>query len=386
MSRLPIHIIHIVPSFGIGGMENGIVNLINCADSSRFAFSICSFSPECDSLQRILQNKVPFYILHKQNGNDWRLPFHLAQVFRDHEIDIVHTHGWGTYLEGLLAAKLAGIPTLIHGEHGLHLLDRRRRILAYRIFQYATDQIVTVSHDLRDRFVNKFKVPSYKVKHIMNGVNAQMFSPDAQVRQNKRKELMVEDDRIVVGAIGRLCEDKDYHTLLRAIALVVQSVPHVCLLIIGEGEQRAELQRLSDELKISDYVRFLGMRTDVPGLLNAMDIFALTSIREGIPNTILEAMCAKLPIVATNVGGIPEVVVDGKTGLVVNTQQAETVADALIKLILCPHLRLQMGEAGQRRVQAHFRLESMVQAYERTYLEVIKAKDRVELGSQKTLL
>ncbi|HXX74398.1 MAG TPA: glycosyltransferase [Nitrospiraceae bacterium] len=369
-----VHVCHVVHSFGIGGTENGIVNLINNADPSKFRFSVCSFSPECDSVQRIVGRKVSVHVLKKGLGNDWRLPVQLATLFKNANVDIVHTHAWGTYLEGLLAAKIAAVPALVHGEHGLGHLNKWRRIFAYRCLQYATDQFITVSEDLRYKFVYRFKVSPHKVKTIVNGVNLQRFSSDPALRIKKREELVLEDDHVAIGSIGRLCEDKDYRSLLRAMALVVRSNPQARLLLIGKGPERPALEALSKELNINEYVRFLGNRDDTAELLNAMDIFASSSIREGIPNSILEAMSAGVAVVATKVGGIPEIVVHGETGLLVNAGQPRAVADSLIKLINAPELRLQFSAACRLRVQDHFSLDGMVQAYERTYLEIFESK------------
>lgn len=369
-----IHVAHIVHAFGIGGLENGIVNLINEMDSSRFRFSIFSFTPELDSLDRITQKKVFFDVLYKREGNDWQLPFKLAQLFKKHRVDIVHTHGWSTYLEGLFAAKLAAVPMCIHGEHGIDLLDKWRRILAYKIFIYITDQILTVSDDLRNRFVKQYGLPSHKVKTIINGVNMQKFNPDIQARLKTRQNLGLSDQDIVIGTVGRLSFEKDYETLLRAVAMVILRIPNVRLLIIGDGDLRSALVTLSKQLGIKNYVQFLGVRNDVPYLLNAMDIFALTSICEGMPNTILEAMCVKLPVVATNVGGMPEVVIDGRTGFLVQAKQPQEIAEALIKIITFPKLLNQIREAGYQRVKTYFSLERMVQKYEETYIEFLERK------------
>ena len=151
----PIHIAHVVHSFGTGGLENGIVNLINMMDPSNFRFSVFSLTPEHHSLERITRKKIFFREFYKKPGNDLRVPFQLARLLRKDKVDVIHTHNWSTYLEGFLAAKMVSVPIIIHGEHGFTPFDRRRRILAYKLCMQATDQILTVSNDLRSRLVKK---------------------------------------------------------------------------------------------------------------------------------------------------------------------------------------------------------------------------------------
>jgi glycosyltransferase involved in cell wall biosynthesis len=180
----------------------------------------------------------------------------------------------------------------------------------------------------------------------------------------------------VIGTVGRLSFEKDYQTLLEAFALVVKQSPKARLLLIGDGPDRGKLLVLTEQLNLSGSVKFLGMRSDVPALLNALDIFVLSSISEGIPNTILEAMCVGLPVVSTKVGGVPEIVQEGITGLLTRSRDPQSLANALTKLVVSSSLRRKMGDAGKAIVRERFSLESMVKAYEENYVELLSKKKR----------
>ncbi len=378
----PIHVVHLVHSFGIGGLENGIVNLANRMAPKLFKVSIISLTNALDSKARITRKDVDCLVVGKNDGvtsqkgtgNDWRLPFKLARFFKSGKADIIHTHGWGTFLEGLLAAKLAGIPTLIHGEHGTDQLDLARRKIAYRIGIRGVDRILTVCENIRKRFIRHYGIPEQKILTILNGVDTSFFKPDKTLRQATRLQLSFKNDDIVIGTIGRLCSDKNYETLVKVMALVAREHSKVHLVFVGDGPDKKSLMEEVTGLGLENRVRFLGTRYDRLELLNAMDIFILTSISEGLPNTLLEAMSVGLPVVATTVGGIPEVVRTSKEGFLVEPRNPRGLAKPLEQLLQSSELRESIGRAGQRRIRSHFSLEKMVCEYENMYL----AKGRTE--------
>jgi len=372
----PIHIIHIVHSFGIGGLENGIVNLANRMNPTRFKISIVSLTGGMDSKERITRKDVNCVVIQKNEGvsshegigNDWFLPFKLAKFFKKEKADIIHTHGWGTFLEGILAAKLARIPILIHGEHGTDQLDLARRRIAYRMGAWGVDTILAVCENMRDRFICKYHIPAKKIQTIRNGVDTEYFKHDKNLRQATRQNLGIRDDNVVIGTIGRLCYEKNYETLLRAIALIVNKHSSIQLIMVGDGPYRGSLTQLAVDLGIESRVHFLGTRYDRLELLNAMDVFALTSVSEGLPNTLLEAMSVGLPVVTTSVGGIPEVVTTQKDGLLVEPQNSQGFAKSLEQLLQASELRDQLGAAAHKRMESKFSLKNMVQEYENMYL------------------
>jgi len=369
-----VNIAHIVYSFGIGGMENGIVNLANHIDSRKFRLRIYSLRNEAESLARIKNQSVPFSYFPKRKGNDLTLPFRLAKAIKSDDVDVVHTHGWGTFLEGLMAARLAGAKAVIHGEHGIFLLDKQRRKTTYKIFSRLVDQFLTVNEHLRQLLVGQFAIPGNKVRAIHNGVDTEHFCHIERLGNRLRDQLALPKETVLIGTVGRFCIEKDYATLLDAFALLVKKTPEVVLLLVGDGPLRCELEAKAESLNLSKKVIFFGASDDIPGLLNSMDVFVLTSTHEGLPNTILEAMSVGLPVVATRVGGIPEAVLDGETGLLVEPGNPVEISAALGKIILSVSLRETLARAGHLRVRSKFSLARMVKGYEDAYAQCLVSK------------
>jgi sugar transferase (PEP-CTERM/EpsH1 system associated) len=372
-----IHISHIVPSFEVGGLQNGIVNLMNHMNTDIFEFSICTFEQFMgESRNRVKRRDVQYYALNKREGNDFSLPRKLTRIFKQEHVTIVHTHNWGTYLEGLIAAKLARVPIMIHGEHGTVFFNKFRRRRAYRMAAHFTNQILTVSGELSKLLVNQVGISPEKVKVIINGVDTNKFRPKFADRNRLRNMLGLNGDEVVIGSVGRLAPIKDYPTFLRAFACVLRQYTNVFGVLVGDGPLRAELEKQANELGIASRFRFLGERDDVFAWLNAFDVFVLPSLHEGISNTILEAMATKLPIVATRVGGNPEIVHDKVNGLLVPSQNEEALAEALIQFIQNEALRYQFGEASLARVMSDFSLQRMVKEYEELYLQLVERERR----------
>lgn len=364
-----IHVVFIVHSFGIGGLENVVANLANRLDPTRFRASIISLTNNLDSCARLTRKDIKCVVIQKRNGNDYLLPFRLAAFLKKEKADVLHTHGWGTFLEGIVAAKLSGVEVIIHAEHGTDHLEKARRRVAYRMGALVVQKIVAVCETIRERFIREYHIPEGKFHTIRNGVDTDFFRQDMQLRKSTRRELGYSEHDVVIGTIGRFCAVKDYPMLLRAVALVVQKNSMAHLLMIGDGPDMVDLKRLAEKLGLEGNIRFLGMRDDRLRLLNAMDVFALTSVSEGLPITLLEAMSVQLPVIATNVGGIHELVTSRNEGVLVESQNPHMFANELEQLLLSTDLRIQMGRTGQQRVLSHFSLGSMVHAYEEVYRE-----------------
>jgi glycosyltransferase involved in cell wall biosynthesis len=181
-----------------------------------------------------------------------------------------------------------------------------------------------------------------------------------------------EGSAFTIGTVGRLSWEKDQQALLEAFGLLKKQVDNACLLIVGDGALRGDLERAAEDLGIANDVQFLGYRDDVPSIMAALDVFVLPSLEEGISLTLLEAMAASRPIVATDVGGNPEVVVDGETGILVPSEDVAALAGAIIKLYGDKELRGKMGAAGRKRVEEHFSLNAMVDAYMALYSSVLE--------------
>jgi sugar transferase (PEP-CTERM/EpsH1 system associated) len=349
-------------------MEHGVVKVVNGMDAAVVRSSICSTTPADEQMRSLVDARVPLFELARRGGNDPRLVWALYRVLRRERPDIVHTHAWGTLLEGLIAARLARIPVLVHGEHGT--LDlRSRNVRVQRWAWLHADRILSVSSRLAERMSREVGVPLDQIRVIRNGVNLSRFHSVPNTSTRATFGLPAGND-VVVGAVGRLVDVKNHASLLEAIALLRERGRRVALVIAGDGPLRPTLEGQIARLGLVGCVRLLGHRADVEAVLGALDIFVQSSSSEGMSNTILEAMAAGLPVVATRVGGADEMVADGATGVLVASRNSLALADALEPLVSDPPLRCAMGRAARNRAEREFALEQMIERYQSFYCEV----------------
>jgi sugar transferase (PEP-CTERM/EpsH1 system associated) len=364
-----IRIGHVIGWLHFGGKENGIVNLVNSLDSDVFENYIFSFVKRGPLAHRIIPERCRVIELGAKLGGDYQLYFKLARAFRKHKIHIAHTHSWATLLEGVVGAKVAGVPIIVHGEHGTIRDNTKMHRYIQRLFWNIADRVLSVSETLRDDLHAAVGFPKERIHVISNGVDMSRFRIAHDGGDYKAK-LGIPLGSVVFGAIGRLVPVKCFPMLLEAAEVIFDKVLDSHLVIVGDGPLNAELTEITRRRNIADRVRFLGWRPDVPDILKAMDVFVCSSESEGMSNTILEAMASGIPVVATAVGGNLELVVDSETGILVQPNDPTTLADAVLKLLTNRALRLQMGNLGRRRVGECFSLEAMTQNYAKFYLEM----------------
>ena len=359
-----MRIVYMVHTLGMSGLENVVISLTNGLEPSLFECTIVS-------LQEPLQNKahterVKVFSLDKRRGNDPRLIYRLYRFLRQERPHIVQTHNWGTLLEGTLAAKLAGVPVIIHAERGT-IEGRRRNLFIQRCLLRTVHRVLSVSETHRRRLADSTGFPYQKIKPIPNGVDVSLFSPRPTEKQRIRKNLGLELTPIYIGTVANLRPVKNHALLLRVGSRLCQSYEHVRFVFAGDGPLKEQLVALAEELGISAKVRFLGARSDIPEVLNALDIFVLPSLSEGMPNAVLEAMACSLPVVATRVGGIPELIEDGNTGILVPSEDERQLEAILENLLRYDTKRRALGEKGRQRVLECFRLDRMVNEYQELY-------------------
>jgi sugar transferase (PEP-CTERM/EpsH1 system associated) len=361
---------HVLYKFGVGGMEVGITKLVNALDPALVQSSVCSSCPG-DSLKERLRPGIPLHELDRRGGNHPGFVLQLYRLLKREQPDVLHTHRWATLCEGLVAARLAGVPFVVHGEHGT-LETRRRNTWIQRRAWNHVDQVLSVSSRLAERMAREVGFPLERIRVIRNGVDLRRFGPEA--RMSSRAELGIRADELVIGAVGRLVEVKDYPNLLAALRLVQQRGIACRVIVAGTGPLRDQLERLATSLEL-EHVTFLGNRSDVDRVLASFDIFVLSSRSEGLSNTIQEAMATGLPVVATHVGGADELVEHGRTGLLVPPANPQALADAIASLAQSPSQRNEFGAAGRRRAEALFELERMIREYEGLYLSLANGMD-----------
>jgi glycosyltransferase involved in cell wall biosynthesis len=313
------------------------------------------------------------YTLGKRPGLDWRCPFRLARLLRREAVDLLHTHQYPAFLYGLAGRLVSRRPPLLFTEHGrLHPdYPQRRRILFNRLLLERRDRVVGVGVAVCRALVENEGIPARLVGLIYNGIPLRNLPTSARERQAVRRELGLADSDVVVLQPARFDPVKDHATALRAMRQALRSRPNLRLLLAGDGPQRPTIEALVRKYDLGSRVTLLGLRRDVPRLLAASDVVLLTSVTEGIPLALIEAMAAGLPVVSTDVGGVSEVVTNGVTGLLAPAGDDTRLAEHLLTLSADPIRARQMGQQGRARALDHFSDQGMHAAYDRLYREML---------------
>ncbi len=369
--RRKIRVAHLVNYLGPAGKETGIVKLLNALDAERYAPYLIVFDKVFDALT-LDTDKTVLHALNKKPGNDPSLIYKLARYFREHKIDIVHTHSWGTLVEGVLAARLAGVPKIIHGEHGTFPKGFPHRTIQ-NIFFRRCDQVLSVSGELADKLAEVTGYPRAKIKTIYNGVDTAVFHRDAEMRRQYRQENLNNPDTLWIGTVGRTVKVKNQQLLVRAAQQLKKEKRSFLITIVGDSRLnslRPQLEKLAQDLDVKEHIQFAGIRKDVAGFLNGFDIFALPSLSEGCSNVIQEAMTCGLPVVASRVGGNPELVNHEQTGILFESDNVEQLSAALGRLIDEPEFRKKMSQGAAQHAAGHFALEKMKENYQDVYEKV----------------
>jgi sugar transferase (PEP-CTERM/EpsH1 system associated) len=377
----PPLVAHIIHRFAVGGLENGLVNLINATAPDRYRHAIISLTDYTDFRDRIRRANVPVIALHKREGKDFRTHLRLWRLLRELRPAIIHTRNLPA-LEFLSVAALAGVRGRIHGEHGRDTYDLDGSSPKYKRLRKVIHPFVScyiaVSNDLTRWLEQTVGAGRQKVVRVCNGVDVEQFYPRTGARAPLGAEGFVQTGTVVVGTVGRMQTVKDQLTLVRAFLHLVQSDSdareRLRLVMIGEGPLREESRKLLQEAGVDALTWLPGERRDVPELMRALDLFVLPSIAEGISNTILEAMASGLPVVATRVGGNPELVEQERTGLLVPPSDSVAMAEAIRAYLHDPDKLIQHGQAGRKRAKEHFSIEAMVNGYLGVYDAVLKGK------------
>jgi sugar transferase (PEP-CTERM/EpsH1 system associated) len=354
-------------------MEYGVIKLVNRLDPKVIQSMIVCLRHQTEDARQLLADTIPIFELHKSPGRNWRVIGRLAERLRSERVDIVHSHNWPTFLYSVVAARLAGVPIVVHGEHGKdETIPHRLRLIANRILARGVSRVCAVSRDLAEELMREWRIPRDRVAQISNGVDLAAFERTFPL-DGLRSELNLASENRVVMTAGGFRPIKDHPTLLRAFAQIHREDPLTRLVLVGQGDAsdpRGGLDRLAAELGVADAVRFAGVRQDMPKVLQVCDVYVNSSRYEGMSNTILEAMAAGKPVVATAVGGNSELVKDGVTGFLVPPGQGEALAASMRCLIGAPALRSRMGAAGRARIEEAHSMTGMVGAYRDLYEEL----------------
>lgn len=360
-----VRVCHMIGSLQIGGAERQFVNLLNhLPDCERHAFFLSG--QDESGLFPLLDETITTKWFGVRLRAAPKHIYCIAQGLRRCRIDVLHTHMYWASFYGALAARLARVPVLVTTEHGRNSWKRPwHRWIERRLITPWTDRRICVSQDILAVRRDQDRIAPEKLIVIPNGVELPRFARWA----NK--------DCVVIGTLGRFVDAKDYMTMIRAAACLRARAPDFRLYILGDGPERGAMEAEIRRLGLQGHVEMPGFQADVAGWLRRFDIFAMSSIREGQPMALLEAMSHGLPIVATTVGGIPETVESNTEGILVPPGDPERLAEALLMLMSDPALRNAMGAAARARIERDYAIGRIAEMYRDLYDHLLKAKHHV---------
>ena len=361
----PLIVSHILHSFGTGGMEKGVATLVSHSSKDVNHIIICL--SRSGNSERLLPPGTQLIEMDKLPGHSYGFYRRLSCLLKDLGPDVVHTRNWGG-TDGILAARMAGIRSVVHSEHGFGPENPdgniAKRIWTHRLLSPMVKEYIALSSALQQWLSTRVKVLK-PVHQIINGVDVKQFCPGSGSRI--RQSLGIHPDTFVIGVAASLNTIKDHPTLIKAFKKFKKQQSDAVLLIAGDGPERETLEQLS-----GPGIIFLGNRNDIPEFMQALDLFVLSSINEGISNTILEAMASGLPVAATLVGGNPELVIRDVTGKLFPAGDSEALAAILSDYAVSPELRKNHGENGRKTVVDQFSIQTMVDKYETVWRRIAK--------------
>jgi glycosyltransferase involved in cell wall biosynthesis len=375
-------VLHLSSSSGPGGAEAVVASLAAGLSPSRHRSLVCLFRDgwlreRCERLG-LETHVIP---IRGMLDVGWLRRF--TRLLRDREVALVHAHEFGANTYGTLAARLARVPVVatVHGRS--YYADNGRRRLAYRVVS-RTARMVAVSEDVKRFLVESAGVPAARVRVVHNGIDTASPVADA-TRARLLAELGIQPGQGIVTVVGSLYDVKGHRHLLDAVPEIVKACPTAVFLLAGRGDREAALREQARSLGIDGHVRFLGLRRDVPALLAIADLFVLPSLSEGLSIALLEAMAAGRAVVTTRVGGNPELVVDGETGVLVPPADAPALASAVSRLLADRAEAGRLGDNGRRHAGSRFSLVAMVRAYEAIYAAALGRTPEPSTSSGSTV-
>ncbi|HVX15428.1 MAG TPA: glycosyltransferase [Pirellulales bacterium] len=385
-TRRSLKVAHVVVSLDVGGLERLVVDLVREATRlGNESVVICLERPG-DLAKQAEELGAPVYCIHKRAGLRPATVPALARLFRQLHPDVVHCHQIGALVYAGLAARRAKVRAVVHTEHGKHYSSRLRTRLLGRLASHYADRFCCVSYDIAQEVRHWRIVAQRKIATVPNGIDIGRFVdrrrhvPRTEVGRadSIRRELGIPPEAPVVGTVGRLHQIKRQDVLIRAFAksihpessLAGEATPAAHLLLVGDGPRRADLERLAAELLPDARIHFAGYQAAPEHYLALMDVFVLSSESEGMPLSILEAWAAGVPVVSSAVGGVPELVADGETGILFPPGDMALLANCLKRLLSDRELADRLTATASERVRRDYSLARTAERYQRLYQEL----------------
>ncbi|MEW6007386.1 MAG: glycosyltransferase [bacterium] len=365
-----IKVLQFLSTSKIGGTEKMVLSLIKGMDKAIFQNDVCILDSKRE-MSFEFEKETNVYYLNYEKGGILKATLSLFWFLKRNKYDIIHIYGFRANILGRIVGKIAGCQRIITGLRSTTIIDTKSKFYAFLAtfldkLTFPLVRLCISNSKTACDFLIKNGYPTHKFKVVYNGIdpNSLDFTPDTPLKENFK-------DETIIISVANFSIWKNHKTLLNALKIVRENFKFKCLLV-GDGPLRDELIELTNRLGLSNDVIFLGRKESVGNLLSISSIFVLPSIVEGLPVSIMEAGLAHLPIISTNVGGIPELVVDGETGILLEPFDVNGLAKAIEELLVNKEKRKKMGEAGYNRIKNEFSLKKMVKGGENIYLDLMK--------------
>lgn len=369
-----IRILHVVNSFDVGGMENGVVNILNCIDSNAFEHAVCSLKGLGKAADRVTANNTVFYDLSIKQAINFRTIFiDIAKVILSFNPDIIHVRHWGPLWDTVIAHFITiRCAKLIFSFHGKtydeyckknYLINFKKRLL----LKFVT-QILTLNQNMKDTLIREYNV-SQNVEIIPNGVDTERFKP-CRENDNIRDLLDLPKDCFIIGTIGRLSRIKDVDTVIKSCNSLIKKLDNVYLVVVGDGRSMQPLQQMVSRYNLDHVVRFVGNKVNVDYYLKCFDVYVQSSLYEGFSNTILEAMATGLPVVVTDVGGNISLVENNKNGFLFKPGDYNRLEYFIEKIYNSAQLKSELGNCSRVQAVRKWSIGNMIELYSEFYQRV----------------
>lgn len=366
--RVQRTVLHLSSTSGPGGAEMLVKRLASSLDSTRFRSVVCLFRAGWlyDASRGA---ELPTSIIKMNGAFDTRWARAFVALVRNEQVEVIHAHEFTANTYGSLIGQILGVPVVatVHGKS--YFAEQVKRRVAYR-YVSRVSRMVAVSEDLKQFIVQRVGVAEHRVNVVYNGVDVAGPFPVDQLSAI-RADLRLDRYDHVIGAVGSLYPVKGHIHLVKALPEILRACPKTLLLLVGQGELEPVLKAEVVKRNLDAHVRFLGFRSDVPALLSLFDVFVLPSLSEGHSMALLEAMAAGKPVVATKVGGNSELVLDGDTGFLIDSESPESISDRVVQVLQDKVQAVGMGDRGRRRVHDKFSFRAMVDRYQSYYEQAI---------------
>lgn len=357
-----VRVCHVSLGLSTGGLERLLVDFARFHDRSQFEMVFVALNEAGRPAADIVESGCHVIALQSERAGRFDRLQRLATVLRELEVDVVHTHNAFPHWYASPAARWSRVPVVINTRHGQRFGQTWKARWQYWLASLLVNRVVAVSDDAARLCQKEDGLSAKKVTRIWNGIDSDKF----QYRGPARQPIAI--------SVARLSKEKDFPTLLRAVEIARREVPEFKLKLVGDGGERPALEKLAAQLNLGGTVEFLGEQSRVPELLAEAGFFVSSSLTEGISLTLLEAMAVGLPVLATSVGGNPEIVVPGETGQLVPAGDPAALAAGIVQLCREPERWDEYGAAGRMRVEKHFDIRRMVRDYENLYLELLGSR------------